>query len=76
LVVGGTIGETLSFYYLCIILVLGVFQGLCGVWIIIVVFQLHFFRRYLCIVNTSVFAPTIIPAMAWDHALSIEYYLS
>jgi hypothetical protein len=23
-----------------------------------------------------VFAPTIIPAMAWDHALSIEYYLS
>jgi hypothetical protein len=22
------------FYYLCIILVLGVFQGLCGVWII------------------------------------------
>jgi hypothetical protein len=23
-----------SFYYLCIILVLGVFQGLCGVWII------------------------------------------
>jgi hypothetical protein len=34
LVVGETLGETFSLYYLHIILVLGAFQGLCGVWII------------------------------------------
>jgi hypothetical protein len=54
----------------------GLTADVSGIKVWVIPLQLCSFCRYLYIVNTSMSAPIIIPAMAWDHTLSIKCYLS